>query len=426
MHHLLDVSKDVRALVRAPKTNAYKIWRALHSQFRDNELHRAVYLEAEFRNLVQGDMDITTYTARLKYLADALRDVGQPVRKTSQVLNLIRGLSSKYRHAVPTIITKDPPHTFLSARSYLLLEEQYDKEHAKSEAHHALVTTGASQQADSNSGGSKSLAPTTSDGGSHTGNSNNNSSGHRPHSSGYGAPRSDNHRNYKKQRGRGRGGQINVPRPQGGAWTPGFNPWTGMVHTWPMPFCPPASSVPGPRPGAPVNQAYYAAAPPPPTAPTPDVWNHQAMLVALTTSGIAPSSPQAAEWYFDTGASSHMSSNAGNFTSSQPLLHSPSITVGNGTSLPVTHRASTTIPTARSPLHLNNVLISPSLVKNLISVHSLTRDNNVTVEFDPFGFPIKDLPTRTEILRCNSSGELYPLASSSPSAMVATAPTMTL
>ncbi|XP_066396245.1 uncharacterized protein [Miscanthus floridulus] len=61
-----------------------------------------------------GDMDITQYTGRLKQLADALRDVGQPVRETSQVLNMLRGLSSKYHHAIPAITAKQPPHTFLS------------------------------------------------------------------------------------------------------------------------------------------------------------------------------------------------------------------------------------------------------------------------------------------------------------------------
>jgi hypothetical protein len=102
---------------------AYRIWQAIHDQFHDNELHRAVYLEAEFQNLVQGDMDIAQYTGRLKQLADALRDVRQPVRETSQVLNMLRGLSSKYRHAIPAITARQPPHTLLSARSYLLLEE---------------------------------------------------------------------------------------------------------------------------------------------------------------------------------------------------------------------------------------------------------------------------------------------------------------
>ena len=60
------VSKDVRAIVRAPKATTFTIWNAIHDQFRDHELHRAVYLEAEFRSLVQGDMDIKTYTGKLK------------------------------------------------------------------------------------------------------------------------------------------------------------------------------------------------------------------------------------------------------------------------------------------------------------------------------------------------------------------------
>jgi hypothetical protein len=92
----LSIAKDVRDIVRTTKATAYRVWTAI----RDNALHRTVYLEAEFRNLVQGDMDITQYTGRLKQLVDALRDVGQPVRETSQVLNMLRGLSPKYRHAV--------------------------------------------------------------------------------------------------------------------------------------------------------------------------------------------------------------------------------------------------------------------------------------------------------------------------------------
>ena len=57
---------------------------------------------------------------------------------------MLRGLSPKYRHIVLVITDKNPPHTFLSVRSYLLLEEQYDKEHAKSTAQHALLAVGSS------------------------------------------------------------------------------------------------------------------------------------------------------------------------------------------------------------------------------------------------------------------------------------------
>jgi hypothetical protein len=55
-------------------------------------------------------------------------------------------------------------------------------------------------------------------------------------------------------------------------------------------------------------------------------------------------------------------------------------------------------------------MISPGLIKNLISVRAFTSDNWVSVEFDPFGFSIKDLLTRMVLLRCDSTGELYPLS----------------
>jgi len=203
-----------------------------------------------------------------------------------------------------------------------------------------------------------------------------------------------------------------------------------------MPFHVLGAGILCPRPGAPTNQAYFAGPlagaplatpyiagpPPPPTAP--NVWNQQALLPALTTTGIPPTGPKASECYLYTGASSHMSSNAGNLSSHQPLPSSPSITVGNGATLPVTHRASSAIATTRPPLLLNNILVSPSLVKNLISIRSLTRENNVSVEFDPFGFSIKDLPAHTEMLRCNSSSTLYPLGPSSPEAFVAATSTV--
>ena len=104
-----------------------------------------------------------------------------------------------------------------------------------------------------------------------------------------------------------------------------------------------------------------------------------------------------------------MSSSPGNFPSSSIHPSSSVITVGNGASMPITHQARTFIPTATHPLHLNDVLISPSLIKNLISVRRLTRDNNVSIEFDPVGFSVKDLRTRAEMLRCESMGDLYPL-----------------
>ncbi|GKA08909.1 ribonuclease H-like domain-containing protein [Tanacetum coccineum] len=50
------------------------------------------------------------------------------------------------------------------------------------------------------------------------------------------------------------------------------------------------------------------------------------------------------------------------------------------------------------------------------------RDNNCTIEFDAFGFSVKDFLTRHILLRCDSSGDLYPVTkpSTTPTAFLST------
>ena len=58
---------------------------------------------------------------------------------------------------------------------------------------------------------------------------------------------------------------------------------------------------------------------------------------------------------------------------------------------------------------LKNVLHAPKLIKNLVLVRNFTNDNQVFVEFDPFGFSVKDFQTRMTLMWCDSQGELYPI-----------------
>jgi len=83
-----------------------------------------------------------------------------------------------------------------------------------------------------------------------------------------------------------------------------------------------------------------------------------------------------------------------------------SIVVGNGSLIPVTATGSTELA---SNLRLNNVLVSPQMIKNLTSVRQFTLDNNCSVKFDTAGCSVKVLPSRREIVSCNSFGPLYPL-----------------
>ncbi|GJU92156.1 ribonuclease H-like domain-containing protein [Tanacetum coccineum] len=94
-------------------------------------------------------------------------------------------------------------------------------------------------------------------------------------------------------------------------------------------------------------------------------------------------------WHMDTGASSHLIFNAGNLSTIFDKRLFPSVHVGDGKSIPVTNTGHNIIPSHHRPLHLHNVL---------------------------------DYFTRHILLRCDSSGDLYPVTkpSTSPIAFLST------
>jgi hypothetical protein len=108
------VTKSVFDLIYKPDTTSFTIWSDIEGLFRDNEMQRAVLLEAEFRSIVQGDLSIADFCNKLKKLADNLCDVGNPISEPSQVLNLLHGLKKKFRHVKRVLTSKT--HTFMSAR----------------------------------------------------------------------------------------------------------------------------------------------------------------------------------------------------------------------------------------------------------------------------------------------------------------------
>ncbi|GJW68234.1 ribonuclease H-like domain-containing protein [Tanacetum coccineum] len=119
-------------------------------------------------------------------------------------------------------------------------------------------------------------------------------------------------------------------------------------------------------------------------------------------------------WNMDTGASSHLNSHTSNLNTIYNKCLYPFVCVGDDKSIPVTNTGHSILPTLNRPLHLHTVLVTPNIIKNLIFVRQFTRDNNCTVEFDAIGFSVKDFLTRHILLRCDSSGDLYPVTSPSP------------
>ncbi|GJV92108.1 ribonuclease H-like domain-containing protein [Tanacetum coccineum] len=115
------------------------------------------------------------------------------------------------------------------------------------------------------------------------------------------------------------------------------------------------------------------------------------------------------QWYMDTGATSHLSSHTGNLQTSFLNRNFHSVIVGNGSSILVTHSGHVQIPNLYRPLHLRNVLVTPNIIKNIVSVRKFTTDNKCFIDFDPYGFTIRDYHTRQTLLRCDNTGDLYHL-----------------
>jgi hypothetical protein len=82
------------------------------------------------------------------------------------------------------------------------------------------------------------------------------------------------------------------------------------------------------------------------------------------------------------------------------------IIVGNGSVLPVTSVGDTVLP---GPFYLNNILVAPDIIQNLLSVRKFTNNNSCYIEFDPFGLAVKDLAMWNVIVRSNTSGPVYTL-----------------
>jgi hypothetical protein len=129
------------------------------------------------------------------------------------------------------------------------------------------------------------------------------------------------------------------------------------------------------------------------------MWDQQSLANSFNTMVLTP--PTVTNWVTDSDASNHTTSDAGNLTSIHPPTFTDPSSVGNGSALPATSVGDLALP---DPFYLNNVLVTPDIIQNLLSVCRFTTDNWCSIEFDPLGLSMNDLSTWNMITRCNSSG----------------------
>jgi hypothetical protein len=355
----------------------------------------------------QGDLSVDAFTQQMKQTADALREVGHTISPAQLVLNLLRGINPRFATTTDIIANTIPLPDFKSANNMLCVKELRLGTERKEASASALT---ASTTPSCTSSSCRSTPPPTSSRGGGGKGKGAKSKGGR---GGNGSSSTGGGR-HQQSAPPGVFGGRQGPQPAGPwvCYNPWAAPWPNQQQSWApsqqQSWAPSqqqswASPPPTPQAHAAFAPAQFsAAAAPSPYGPSGG-WDQANLIAALNQMAIQGQSP----WVMDSGATSHMSSNDGILLSRLPSPPS-SIMVGNGHSIPVSSRGTSSLHLADRTFHLHNVHVAPQLARNLLSVRQFTRDNNCSIEFDASGFSVKDLRTQTVLLRAIATGTSTP------------------
>ncbi|KAF5468676.1 hypothetical protein F2P56_012814, partial [Juglans regia] len=95
------------------------------------------------------------------------------------------------------------------------------------------------------------------------------------------------------------------------------------------------------------------------------------------------STGKSAKSLLDSDASHNITSDLSNLSIHSEYDGTDVVVIGDGSGLSVTHIGSIALQSAGRIFQLRDTLCVPAIHKNLISVHHLTKTNNVHIEFHP-------------------------------------------
>ncbi|XP_056694490.1 uncharacterized protein [Spinacia oleracea] len=313
------VSHDLLQSILVKGDTAAQAWQRLEQVFQDNKGSRATHLEEELAAVkLEHFANAEAYCNHVQSLADRLAAVDAPVANSRLVLRLIGGLPEAYSGTVDYVQNQDPLPPFARVRSRIKLAERTMKHRAARESSGSalLASTGGSTSS-GNSG------PTNSYSSNNYGRYNNNNKNKKKNYGKGGGQNRNNHNNYRGGGGSGGGGNGGQPTTGGNQqqWQWQSRPPAPVQYMWPWhqwvtPPCPfptaqwqPNPARPNSQPGLlgarPQQQAYSTS-----TCPAPSTVGYTPTDIeaAMHTLGLTPPD---GNWYMDTGATSHMTSDQG-------------------------------------------------------------------------------------------------------------------
>ncbi|WVZ94201.1 hypothetical protein U9M48_040122 [Paspalum notatum var. saurae] len=139
---------------------------------------------------------------------------------------------------------------------------------------------------------------------------------------------------------------------------------------------------------------------------------------------VLPSYAVDTNWYMDSGATDHITSESEKLTTRQQYTVQDQIHAANGKGMDISHIGNTIIRTPKRDFSVNHILHAPTATKKLVSVHKFATNNHVFLEFiHPTFFCVKDLDTK-HLLRGSCHDGLYPLPTPTSQVHHVTKPTL--
>ncbi|GJW62496.1 ribonuclease H-like domain-containing protein [Tanacetum coccineum] len=135
------ISKPLLQRVLKKNITAHDVWKQLKDVFHDNKTARAMQLDNDLRTIELGSMSITEYFHKIRRIADLLANIDAPVDEANLVTYAINGLGDRFDQVAGIIRHRETTPTFAQTQSMLLLEES---RLARKSSHHSARDTSSS------------------------------------------------------------------------------------------------------------------------------------------------------------------------------------------------------------------------------------------------------------------------------------------
>ncbi|KAL4352750.1 hypothetical protein GQ457_06G024020 [Hibiscus cannabinus] len=406
---------------------ALDIWTKVQSLFSVSSTTRIMHLHCSLKSLRKRDQSMGEYLSQIQSICDNLAACGNPLTETMHISAILSGLPPEFEPVVAVITSSQQPYKLEGVCSVLL-------------------DTESRQQEFLNQASLVNLAQGPNQSGVRQGPYSSQIMGHSPNSgyfgtqndftrSSYGARAFSPQRNYQDSFNSHRVGQDSSFRPQsnipgysnrvssfrggrgyggrsyGGRARPQCQLCGRIGHLVNRCFFRFDHSFDGVINTA--NLCYSEEVPVDQSLVQEEHEREQNGGIAMLAEDINLSGYGDAAWYPDSGATTHITPDAGMVSNSKSYFGAATVSVANGMSAAISKIGTASLNTVSRPLVLNNLLHVPAIKKNLLSVSKFTKDNNVSIEFYHDSCVVKDLATQQVILQGLENDGLYKFSSSS-------------